>query len=98
MQIQSLGREDSLEKEIATHSSILAGKIPWTEEPMGSLSTSAHHYHLQRLSGVGPRQGGGLDETVQRNLTKRESLCHSLIVLYCVPHCECVFLISLGII
>ena len=31
--IQSLSREDPLEKEMATHSSILAWKIPWTEEP-----------------------------------------------------------------
>ena len=30
---QSLGGEDPLEKEMATHSSILAWKIPWTEEP-----------------------------------------------------------------
>ena len=30
--VQSLGREDFLEKEMATHSSILAWKIPWTEE------------------------------------------------------------------
>ena len=32
-QVRSLGREDSLEKEMATHSSILAWKIPWTEDP-----------------------------------------------------------------
>ena len=32
-QVQSLGREDPLEKEIATHSRTLAWKIPWTEEP-----------------------------------------------------------------
>ena len=32
-QVRSLGEEDTLEKETATHSSILAGKIPWTEEP-----------------------------------------------------------------
>ena len=32
-QIQSLGQEDTLEKKMATHSSILAGIIPWTEEP-----------------------------------------------------------------
>ena len=32
-QFQSLGREDLLEKEMATHSSILAWRIPWTEEP-----------------------------------------------------------------
>ena len=31
-QVQSLGREDPLEKEMATHSSTLAWKIPWTEE------------------------------------------------------------------
>ena len=31
--VQSLGWEDPLEKEMATHSSILAWKIPWTEEP-----------------------------------------------------------------
>ena len=32
-QVQFLGWEDSLEKEMATHSSILAWEIPWTEEP-----------------------------------------------------------------
>ena len=40
--VQSLGQEDRLEKEMATHSSTLAWKIPWTEKPgrlqsMGSL-------------------------------------------------------------
>ena len=34
-QVQSLGQEDPLEKEMATHSSILAWRIPWTEEPGG---------------------------------------------------------------
>ena len=33
--VQFLGREDLLEKEMATYSSILAWKIPWTEEPVG---------------------------------------------------------------
>ena len=32
-QVQSLGGEDALEKEMATHSSILVWKIPWTDEP-----------------------------------------------------------------
>ena len=32
--VQTLGWEDPLEKEMATHSSILAWKIPWTEEPL----------------------------------------------------------------
>ena len=36
--VRSLGREDPLEKGIATHSSILAWKIPWTEEPGGLQS------------------------------------------------------------
>ena len=37
-QVRSLGREDPLEEGIATHSSILAWRIPWTEEP-GSLQS-----------------------------------------------------------
>ena len=35
--IQSLGGEDPLEKEMTTHSSLLAWEIPWAEEPGGSL-------------------------------------------------------------
>ena len=38
MQVQSLGQEDPLEKEVAMHSSILAWKIPWKEEPGGIQS------------------------------------------------------------
>ena len=38
IRVQSLGQKDPLEKETATHSSILAWKIPWTEEP-GELQT-----------------------------------------------------------
>ena len=37
--VQSLGWEDPLEKEMATHSSILAWKIPWTEEPGQSMGS-----------------------------------------------------------
>ena len=44
--VRSLGREDPLEEDIATHSSILAWRIPWTEEPGGPQPTG-----LQR---VGP--------------------------------------------
>ena len=39
--VQSLGWEDPLEKEMATHSSILAWRIPWTEEPGGLQSTGS---------------------------------------------------------
>ena len=42
--VQSLGWEDSLEKEMATHSGILAWRIPWTEEPGGLQSVG-----LQRV-------------------------------------------------
>ena len=52
--VQSLGREDPLEKEMATHSRILAWRIPWTEEPGGLQSTGRKesdtterlHYHF----------------------------------------------------
>ena len=56
--VQSLGREDLLEKEMATHSSILAWKIPWMDEPgrlqsMGSLrvrlSTFTFTFHFHAL-------------------------------------------------
>ena len=39
IQVQSLGQEDPLEKETATHSSVLAWEIPWTEEFGGLQST-----------------------------------------------------------
>ena len=39
--VRSLGQEDPLEEEMATHSSILAWKIPWTEEP-GQLQSMGH--------------------------------------------------------
>ena len=42
--VRSLGRADPLEKDMATHSSILAWRIPWTEEPGGLQSTG-----LQRV-------------------------------------------------
>ena len=54
--VQSLSQKDPLEKEMATHSSTLAWKIPWTEEP-GSLQSMGHkesdtterlHFHFQK--------------------------------------------------
>ena len=41
MQIRSMGLEDSLEKEMAIHSSAFAWEIPWTEEP-GELKSMGH--------------------------------------------------------
>ena len=44
MKVQSLGQEDSLEKEMTTHSSILAWKILWTEEAGGLQSMEWHSW------------------------------------------------------
>ena len=41
-EVQSLHQEDPLKEKIATHSSILAGRIPWTEEPGGLQSVRSH--------------------------------------------------------
>ena len=43
-QVRSLGREDPLQKRMATHSTIVAWRIPWTEKPGGLQSTG-----LQRV-------------------------------------------------
>ena len=43
-QVRSLGQEDPLEEEMATYSSILACKIPWTEEPCGLVYGIAEPY------------------------------------------------------
>ena len=48
-----MGQEDPLEQEMATHSSILAWKIPWTEEPGGLQSLGSQrvgHYRVSSLS------------------------------------------------
>ena len=63
-QVQCLDWENPLEKRMATHSSILAWKIPWTEvpgglQPMGSqesdttqeLNHNHHHHHINHTSG-----------------------------------------------
>ena len=49
MGVRSLGWEDLLKKEIATHSSILAWEIPWTEEP-GGLQSMGSQKSWTRLS------------------------------------------------
>ena len=43
-QVQFLGQEDPLEKEMATHSSILAWEIPWTEKPAGLQSMGSQEW------------------------------------------------------
>ena len=50
IQVQSLGQEDPLEKEMATYSSILAWKISWTEEPGGLQSMGSQRQEGQHLT------------------------------------------------
>ena len=50
MWVRSLGQEDPLEEERATHPSILAPRIPWTEEPGGLQSTGSQRVgHTEQL-------------------------------------------------
>ena len=49
-QVRSLGQEDSLEKEMATHSSILAWETPWTEEPGGLQPLGSQNSQTRLLS------------------------------------------------
>ena len=72
MRVQSLGKEDPLEEEMATHSSILAWRTPWTEEPgelqsMGSQRVGHYWSDLARTHGgahsglaAQPGRGAGL--------------------------------------
>jgi len=48
--VQSLGQEDFLEEDMETHSSILARRIPWTEEPGGLQSMGLKRVELKLLS------------------------------------------------
>ena len=50
MWVQSLGREDPLEKGMATHSSILAWRSPWTEEPRGVQSMGSQRIGHDRVT------------------------------------------------
>ena len=56
MWVQSLCQKDPLEEGMATHSSILAWRIPWTEEPAGLQSMGSHGEGTQLAEprGVGP--------------------------------------------
>ena len=52
--VRSLGQEDPLEKEIATHSRILAWEIPWTEEPGGLQSVGSPRVGHDLMTKPGP--------------------------------------------
>ena len=48
--VQSLGQEDLLEEGMATHSSILAWRVPWTEEPGGLTGSQSHTVTVHRVT------------------------------------------------
>ena len=50
--VRSLGQEDPLDKEMATHSSILTWRIPWTEEPGGLQSTGSQRVGHDRATSL----------------------------------------------
>ena len=64
--VRSLGWEDALEKRMATHSSILAWKIPWTEEPGGLQSIGSQrvgHDYMTEQEELGERERRGTHDS-----------------------------------
>ena len=79
-QVPSLGGEDPLEMEMATHSSILAWEIPWTEEPGGLQSMGSqrvrHDLAMKPLNTTRNRYTSEPNQD-QRNCPNKSSLnCH----------------------
>ena len=79
MWVQPLGQEDPLEKEMATHSSILAWKIPWTEEP-GRLQSIGQQkfrqdqaHRLNAQYGTGRTWGMKLTSRLVRRMRRRNN-------------------------
>ena len=72
MQVPSLGGEDPLEKEMANHSSVLAWKAPWIDEPAGLQSMGSENFicqiwHPRKITRFGKRQ-----EHEFRNMEKKK--------------------------
>ena len=79
MQVPSLGWEDPLEEKMATHSSILAWEIPWTEEPGG-------------LQSVGGHKRGGHDLATKQQSPLPEHLLYTSLCVhahYSILQCSC---------
>ena len=77
--VLSMGQEDPLEKEIATHSSILVWEMPWTEEPGGLQSTGLHRVRHSLATKPPPPLMLGGELTIQekcRILETTDKLLH----------------------
>ena len=71
-QVRSLGQEDPLEKEMATHSSILAWEIPWMEDPGGlqSIGSQRVRYDWARMvEGWRGHRAGGIEQYLELGKT-----------------------------
>ena len=85
--VQSLGWEDPLEKEMATHSSIFAWRIPWTEEPHGLRSMGWQRVRHNCVTNTSPQTTSLFDFSTRDDfpVSPQESR-----VLSCGhPGCEC---------
>ena len=71
----SLGQEDPLEKDMATHSSILAWRIPWTEEP-GGLQSMGSQKSWTQLSDVECIQNFKISSQLYAKLVNVEIIKH----------------------
>ena len=100
--VRSLGREDPLEKEMANHSSILAWRIPWTEELGGLQSTGCKesdkterlHFHfgaslvVQRLKCLPTMWETWVQSLGQEDPLEKEMATHSSILAWRIPWME----------
>ena len=97
MQVWSVGQEDPLEEEMATHSSVLAWRIPWTVEPGGLQCTGSQrvtHFwsnlalaHLEKDSNKFVLKGLSFTYTENLTLQSQEKLTCLLLTLY--PYGTC---------
>ena len=90
--VQSLGQEDILETEIATHSSTLAWKIPWTKEPGGlqSMGSQGVGYDWAIALSFAFYMDWKRKAIFKCTFTKNSFVCRSVCVCVCV--CVCNFL------
>ena len=81
MGVRSLGRDDPLEKEMSTHSSILAWKIPWTEEPGRLQSMGSQRVGLSNFTFFLSAVKGNAGHTFNQDLGDSAPLNCPLIIL-----------------
>ena len=88
--VRYLGWEDPLEKEMATHSSILAWRIPWTEEPGGLQSTGSQRVGPDWATFTSGDISGGLFCSYNHYTIRLFPLLNHMVIFWIVlrkPHC-----------